>query len=128
VLTIIRLAHPIHLHGHDFWILAQEPSGTFTGNTSSFQLKNPARRDVATLPGDGYLAIAFQTDNPGAWVCHCHIAWHASEGLSLEIVERQDEIATSGSLEDWASTMAPMCDAWNAYEGKAVWKQDDSGI
>ena len=35
--------------------------------------KNPPRRDVATLPARGYFVIAFITDNPGAWLMHCHI-------------------------------------------------------
>lgn len=34
------------------------------------------------LPGGGFLAIAFKPDNPGAWLLHCHIAWHASSGMS----------------------------------------------
>lgn len=31
------------------------------------------RRDVASLPGGGYLVLAFKTDNPGSWLMHCHI-------------------------------------------------------
>ena len=67
----------------------------FDGTTSSFNTANPPRRDVATLPGNGYLAIAFRLDNPGAWLVHCHIAWHASQGLSLEFVESQSDIAVT---------------------------------
>ena len=70
--------HPIHLHGHDFYILAQG-DGTFSNDTA-LNLTNPPRRDVAMLPGAGYLVIAFVTDNPGAWLMHCHIGWHTDEG------------------------------------------------
>jgi FtsP/CotA-like multicopper oxidase with cupredoxin domain len=28
---------------------------------------------VAMLPGGGWLVIGFITDNPGAWLMHCHI-------------------------------------------------------
>lgn len=35
--------------------------------------------------------IAFKTDNPGAWLLHCHIAFHISEGLGFQILERQDD-------------------------------------
>lgn len=57
------VSHPIHLHGHDFFILAQ---GSGTWNTSvTLDLDNPPRRDTATMPLSGYLVIAFQTDNPG---------------------------------------------------------------
>lgn len=34
----------------------------FNGDTSTFNTQNPSRRDVATLPGNGYLAIAFLLD------------------------------------------------------------------
>ena len=60
--------HPMHLHGHDFYIL-----GAGAGNFSdAAQLKyvNPMRRDVAMLPADGWLVIAFRTNNPGAWLMH----------------------------------------------------------
>lgn len=60
------LSHPIHLHGHDFWVLAQD-TGMYHSGTTALNTVNPPRRDVATLPGNGYLAIAFQLDNPGAW-------------------------------------------------------------
>lgn len=56
--------HPIHLHGHDFWVLAQG-YGTWTNDTSSLTLQNAPRRDVAMLPASGYLVVAFKTDNPG---------------------------------------------------------------
>ena len=59
-------AHPIHLHGHDFVILAQENS-TFTG-VQNFTFNNPPRRDVALLYAGGYLALAFKPDNPGIWL------------------------------------------------------------
>lgn len=68
------IPHPIHLHGHDFFILGQNSSDTFTNNSiSSLTFNNPPRRDVAFLPAGGWLVIAFPTDNPGAWLMHCHI-------------------------------------------------------
>lgn len=62
--TTQAIPHPIHLHGHDFFILAQG-AGTYSSSTT-LTLTNPPRRDVAMLPASGYLVIAFQTDNPGA--------------------------------------------------------------
>jgi FtsP/CotA-like multicopper oxidase with cupredoxin domain len=76
--TALAAPHPIHLHGHDFYVLAQG-TGTYTDSTT-INLTNPPRRDVAMLPAAGYLVIAFYTDNPGAWLMHCHIGWHTSEG------------------------------------------------
>ncbi|KAG9242395.1 multicopper oxidase, partial [Calycina marina] len=59
-----------------------------TAEESSLRLNNPRRRDAAMLPSSGWLALAFRTDNPGAWVFHCHIFWHVSTGLSIQYLER----------------------------------------
>ncbi|KAF2996178.1 hypothetical protein G7054_g1114 [Neopestalotiopsis clavispora] len=129
--TIIGINHPIHLHGHDFFILAQEPNLQFDGTASTFNTVNPPRRDVAVLPAKGYLAIAFQLDNPGAWIVHCHIAWHASEGLAMQFVESPGAILTSGAIGGWDTIQdngADTCTNWNSYIPRQVWEQDDSGI
>ncbi|CAG8296954.1 unnamed protein product [Penicillium olsonii] len=118
------IAHPIHFHGHDFWILAQE-SHPWDGTSASFQAKNPVRRDTAVLPAHGYLALAFELDNPGAWLVHCHIAWHASMGLALEFVESENSIATS--MGDW-KTLDDTCKSWSAWSRGAPYGQGDSGI
>jgi len=121
----IKLAHPIHLHGHDFWVVAQVPSAKWDGTTSSFQTTNPPRRDVATLPGGGYLALAFLLDNPGAWLVHCHIAWHASQGLSLEFVEDQKDIKVRVPPHE-EQQFRDTCSSWAGHT--PAWPQDDSGI
>lgn len=103
----------------------------FDGTTDTFNLVNPPRRDVAVLPSKGYLAIAFQLDNPGAWIVHCHIAWHASEGLAMQFVESPGEITTSGALGGWDSAVdngAETCSNWATYNASPVHEQDDSGI
>lgn len=69
--TNLGVPHPIHLHGHDFFVLAQG-SGSYSDDVT-LTLSNPPRRDTAMLPASGYLVIAFETDNPGAWLMHCHI-------------------------------------------------------
>lgn len=70
----VDVPHPIHLHGHDFFILGTG-AGQFNqaNDAPGLDYDNPARRDVAMLPAGGWLALAFQTDNPGAWLMHCHI-------------------------------------------------------
>jgi FtsP/CotA-like multicopper oxidase with cupredoxin domain len=69
--------HPMHLHGHDFWILAEGRgtwNGTIQGNSS-----NLMRRDTHQMLGAGadgspsYLVLEFELDNPGVWAFHCHI-------------------------------------------------------
>lgn len=66
--TDLAVPHPIHLHGHDFFVLAQG-TGTYSSDVT-LNLDNPPRRDTAMLPGSGYLVIAFETDNPGVWLMH----------------------------------------------------------
>lgn len=121
--------HPIHLHGHDFAIISQG-DGLFDPNNANLNLNNPPRRDVAMLPNNGHLVIAFKPDNPGVWIIHCHIAWHAGSGLALQILERQSEIANSiGSLQQ----VKDGCSKWDFWlkTHPNVWdysKQEDSGV
>ena len=61
--TTLAVPHPIHLHGHDFWVLASG-SGTYSSASPTLNTSNPPRRDTAMLPGAGYLVIAFKADNP----------------------------------------------------------------
>jgi hypothetical protein len=101
--------------------LAQAAGATFNSSVE-LHLDNPPRRDVAQLPANGYLVIAFLTDNPGAWLMHCHIGWHVAQGLALQFIERESEIKALLDVNEVEST----CKAWDAW--KNVIKQDDSGV
>ena len=76
------------------------------------------------LPAGGWLVIAFETNNPGAWLLHCHIAWHLGEGLSVQFLESASEIQSTYSL----ANIGPECEAWDEYYANAFYKQDDSGL
>jgi FtsP/CotA-like multicopper oxidase with cupredoxin domain len=119
--TAIGVTHPIHLHGHDFYVLAAG-TGAFDA-TVALNLNNPPRRDVNMLPASGHLVIAFQTDNPGAWLLHCHIGWHQSEGLALQFVENKSQIKAEINALDMENT----CKNWENYFAKNP-AQYDSGI
>ncbi|KAI1363768.1 multicopper oxidase [Xylaria arbuscula] len=119
----LGLEHPFHLHGHDFFILGQEAMATFSGD-ETLNMSNPPRRDVAMLPASGYLAIAFQNDNPGVWLAHCHIGWHTSQGFALQLVERNSEIEALVDLDDIQDT----CATWNDYQDTNKIPQEDSGV
>lgn len=121
--TQLAVPHPIHLHGHDFYVLAQG-TGTYSSSDVTLNTDNPPRRDTAILPASGYLVIAFQTDNPGAWLMHCHIGWHTSEGFALQFVERYDEIA---GLTD-GDALEAGCEAWSAFQEEIGTEQEDSGV
>ncbi|KIM98959.1 multicopper oxidase [Oidiodendron maius Zn] len=98
--------HPMHLHGHKFWILGQghgafpgyqafgfksEGKGILDGHQT--QVDNLMRRDVATVEGFGWLVLRFVADNPGIWALHCHMAWHSEAGLVMQFLSRVDEVA-----------------------------------
>ncbi|KAF2195362.1 multicopper oxidase [Zopfia rhizophila CBS 207.26] len=119
----IPVPHPIHLHGHDFFILAAEQSASYDSSVT-LNLDNPPRRDVANLPASGYLVIAFLTDNPGVWLMHCHIGWHTSEGLALQFVERESEIP---ALVNYDSANAT-CAAWDSWVAESGIVEEDSGV
>ena len=88
---------------------------------------NPPRRDVALLPAGGYLIIAFKADNPGSWLLHCHIAWHASSGLALQIIEREADISDTITPDRMGETKR-VCGKWNKWLADHHLEQDDSGI
>lgn len=120
--TQFDASHPLHLHGHDFAILAQG-RGHYDPSTVVFS-PNPPWRDTAMLPALGHLVIAFLTDNPGAWLLHCHMGWHSSEGFALQFLERGDELR---SLID-ADFLLSNCANWNEYYSSDSRAQVDSGI
>lgn len=104
-------SHPLHLHGHKFWILGQS-HGPFPGYSSlglapegkgllpptSPDHKSPGtmnellQRDVASVEGYGWIALRFIADNPGVWAFHCHVAWHSEGGLAMQFLDRVDVV------------------------------------
>ncbi|KAK1907109.1 hypothetical protein P3342_006297 [Pyrenophora teres f. teres] len=105
------IPHPIHLHGHDFYILAQVANATWDGDISRLQTDNPVRRDTANLPAAGYVVLAFASDNPGAWLMHCHIPFHVAAGFGVQFLERRGEI----SAKDGFHEMKRGCRQWGNY-------------
>ncbi|CAP61995.1 uncharacterized protein PODANS_5_1200 [Podospora anserina S mat+] len=132
------IPHPMHLHGHDFLVVGRspdQPAGVpqtryrFNPATDMALLKssNPVRRDVAMLPANGWLLIAFKSDNPGAWLFHCHIAWHVSGGLSVQYLERPNDLRNGFSQAD-KNQHNNNCNAWRAYWPTNPFPKIDSGL
>ncbi|KAK4101287.1 multicopper oxidase [Parathielavia hyrcaniae] len=129
--------HPMHLHGHDFLVLGRSPDVppgsqqrfVFDPSTDLARLRgtNPVRRDVAMLPAKGWLLLAFRTDNPGAWLFHCHIAWHVSGGLSVNFLERPTDLRRRISAAD-RSDFERVCREWRAYWPTNPYEKADSGL
>lgn len=76
------------------------------------------------LPENGHLGIALKTDNPGAWLMHCHIGRHSEEGFAIQFVEQYDEIKPLIDYKD----LNDNCKSWDKYENMYIVEQDDSGI
>lgn len=117
------IAHPFHIHGHNMFVLG-EGVGTWDGVIQGSS-SNPARRDVILLQPSGYIAIQVDADNPGIWPFHCHIAWHVSGGLYLNILERPSDIPdTCKSPPEFEG----LCASWQAFTNTDIVDQIDSGL
>jgi hypothetical protein len=128
--TLPQSVHPIHLHGHDVVVLAQG-EGPFTKDIVP-HLDNPARRDVVNCPLNGYVWIAFQVNNPGTWLIHCHIAWHASSGLALQFIEQPRKIKGLLERNKAVGQLGDRCEKWSQWYRTVNEKkgalQEDSGV
>ncbi|PWY89169.1 multicopper oxidase [Aspergillus heteromorphus CBS 117.55] len=134
--ALLPVAHPIHLHGHDFAVL-QYSTEPYDGPESiNLELENPRRRDAVLLPLDGFIVIAFKSDNPGSWILHCHIAWHSSAGLAFQLLSDRDVLEDQIQEDVWAdSQLNRTCRNWERWfaDDRNHWSptgrfQDDSGI
>lgn len=111
----------MHIHGHDFQVL-HDGDGMWDGTITN--PSNPQRRDTQMLRPGGHFVIQFEADNPGIWPFHCHIAWHVSTGLYINIMERPKDIRN----REIPMVMQQTCRDWQAYTQRAVVDQIDSGL
>ncbi|MBU8905937.1 multicopper oxidase domain-containing protein [Desertibacillus haloalkaliphilus] len=79
--------HPMHLHGHHFYVLSKngEPISGSALKMDTVNLK----------PGD-HVEIAFEADNPGIWMFHCHILSHANQGMKTKVIYEGVEPVVEG--------------------------------
>lgn len=98
-------AHPFHLHGHEFWVMAQSPVPATTGyfpweTYDSLNTTNPLRRDTLTIGPFGWALLRFEADHQGLWAFHCHIAWHMEAGLLMQFMTGGPDLAKIGVPDD----------------------------
>jgi len=67
-------AHPIHLHGHQFDIVASD------GNPIGLEHQR-IKNTINVAPGETY-DIMFRANNPGIWPFHCHIPHHMANNFT----------------------------------------------
>lgn len=137
--TTVQAPHPVHLHGHDFLVVAQG-TGAWNVDSNTLNLDYAAgslpKRDTALLPAQGHLVLAFRTDNPGAWLMHCHIGWHIDQGFALQFVEQEAEIRgmlnvygdALGGWWEYGKAMKENCDIWNRYNPGGRIFENGAGI
>ncbi|KAK1271732.1 Laccase-3 [Acorus gramineus] len=91
--------HPIHLHGYDFYILA-EGFGNFNPATDKarFNMVDPPLRNTVAVPVNGWSVIRFKADNPGVWLMHCHLDVHITWGLAMVLIV-EDGVGELETLE-----------------------------
>lgn len=70
------MAHPMHLHGHHFQVMA------LNGQPISGALRDT----VLVPPMRGSVTVAFDADNQGNWLLHCHNLLHMASGMMTELV------------------------------------------
>ncbi|XP_036321487.1 uncharacterized protein LOC118735681 [Rhagoletis pomonella] len=85
--------HPFHLHGNAFRVVGLERLGSNVTiemikqldryNLLKRNLDRPPVKDTVTVPDGGYTIIRFEAYNPGFWLFHCHIEFHAEIGMAL---------------------------------------------
>ncbi len=68
--------HPMHLHGHFFRVLTS--AGSFS----------PLKHTV-DVPPMSSRTIEFAADEPGDWLMHCHVLYHAEVGMG-RIIHYED--------------------------------------
>jgi FtsP/CotA-like multicopper oxidase with cupredoxin domain len=68
------MAHPMHLHGHAFQVVA------INGHPLA-----GAVRDTVLVPPMSSVTIAFDANNPGRWAFHCHNLYHMVTGMMTEV-------------------------------------------
>ncbi|VDB96280.1 unnamed protein product [Peniophora sp. CBMAI 1063] len=102
------IQHPIHLHGHSFWVITSADSNNVENNN------DPIVRDVVAMgleDGDD-IRIRFRTNNPGPWFLHCHIDQHLEAGLAVVFAEDADDNAQAMSTSGQWDTLCPAYEAF----------------
>uniref|UniRef100_A0A8D8P5K9 L-ascorbate oxidase n=1 Tax=Culex pipiens TaxID=7175 RepID=A0A8D8P5K9_CULPI len=114
--------HPFHLHGHAFRVVGMERLG---GNVTaeevkrldeegklSRRLRGAPIKDTVTIPDGGYTIIRFIANNPGYWLFHCHIEFHAEIGMSLvlKVGDRSEMLSVPANF--------PMCSDFTPDYGR----------
>ncbi len=93
------MAHPFHIHGHSFKIVATD------GNPVPLAAQW-TKDTVFVAPGERY-DLAFEANNPGVWMVHCHIENHADNGM-MTVIQYEGALPSGPVAEGWDPTGGSM--------------------
>lgn len=106
-------AHPFHLHGHVFWVMASSDGQYFPWSSDLYSkinsteaneyTRNPLKRDTVMVEAFGWVLLRFRADHAGMWIFHCHITWHLEAGLAMQFMTRTDLLEETVLPEDITS-------------------------
>src|SRR3990170_8331213 len=104
IANISNLAHPMHLHGADFKLVAKDGEALLPAQQ---QVMNTLSVDA----GETY-DIVILADNPGTWVFHCHELHHTENngvepGGLIQVIEYEG-VAIPAATEPAQPTPSPM--------------------
>lgn len=69
--SVHAMAHPIHLHGQRFLVLAR----------NGVPNDNMVWKDTGLIPAGEAVDLLVDMANPGTWLLHCHVAEHMGAGM-----------------------------------------------
>jgi FtsP/CotA-like multicopper oxidase with cupredoxin domain len=105
IINISNLVHPMHLHGHDFTVVAKDgesvrPGAQMTMNT------------LSVSPGETF-DVVVRADNPGIWVWHCHELHHTENkgvepGGLIQVLAYEGQSAPVPKPAPAGATVTPM--------------------
>lgn len=90
------LAHPMHLHGYDMYVIdiGKMPERSLKDQLLWLTEKLDSRTkirdflpktDTLSIPAYGYTVTRFVANNPGYWMLHCHFIYHSEVGMFLNL-------------------------------------------
>jgi hypothetical protein len=109
--------HPIHLHGHTFYV-----TGSEGGRQATWGPKNTALLGVAEA-----LDFEFVANNPGDWMLHCHLPHHMMNQMSSNVgpLTRRPGLPMGVSMENGMGMLdgtpgAPLGDDYGPSLGRGM--------
>ncbi len=110
-------AHPIHVHGHNFFSLGVGKNNAGLFDPAKFELNrvNPVLRDTQQVNQASWMVWSLTADNPGVWPLHCHFEPHLAAGMMMLLRVGPEQVHTNGG---WAppSNLPVMTSFTRAYE------------